>query len=338
MSKICSEDPYIIAEVGGNHGGDFELAKRYVKTAADAGADAVKFQLYRAEKLIVEEADPLPLAGNDYDSQYERFRELEFTEEQWRELAALADKYEVDFAASVFDREMVNLTAELSPFIKIASGDLTNTLLLRHINELGKPVILSTGFATMEEIRSAVRELSDVELTLLHCVGSYPTPDDEVHLEMLGVLDRTFNVSVGYSDHTAGTRAPLAAVANGASIIEKHFTLDKSQNVGDHRLSANPEEMEQIVKESQRINDMFGDFGRESFLPIEEELRTEMRRSLSVLDPVSEGEMIDNEVLMALRPATGIEPRRLDDIVGRRVNTDIEPGKILTKSHLRDNE
>ena len=338
MTEIRSERSYIIAEVGSNHGGDFESAKRYLKAAADTGVDAVKFQLYQAERLIVKDADPLPLAGDEYDTQYERFQKLQFTEDQWRELASLADDYEVDFAASAFDCDMVDLTAELSPFIKIASGDLTNIPLLRHANKSGIPVVLSTGYATMDEIKSAVRELADVPLTLLHCVGSYPTPDNEANLQMLDNLNERFNVSVGYSDHTVGTRVPLAAVANGATVIEKHFTLDKSQEIGDHRLSANPEEMKRIVEESQRINAMFGDFERESFLPVEEEIRTEMRRSLSVCDPVAEGETLDEDMLVALRPATGIDPSRIDDIVGRRVSTDIGPGTILTEAHLEDNE
>lgn len=328
--------PYIIAEVGGNHGGVLESAKQYIRTAADTGVDAVKFQLYRAETLIIKDASPLPLAGDEYESQFERFQELEFTEDQWRELAAVAEEHDVAFAASVFDREMAELAAELSPFIKIASGDVTNIPLLRHVNRLGKPVILSTGYATMDEVRTAVRELSEVDLTLLHCVGSYPTPDDEAHLQMIDVLDDEFETPIGYSDHTVGTRVPLAAVANGATVIEKHFTLDKSQEVGDHRLSANPEEMERIVDESQRIGSMFGEFERESYLPVEEEIRTNMRRSLSVTESVPEGQQLEEDVLTALRPATGIDPTRMDEIIGRRLATRIEPGTILTEDHLEN--
>ncbi len=328
------DTPYIIAEVGGNHGGDVETAKRYLKAAAEAGADAVKFQLYRAETLIIEDADPLPLASDDVDSQFQRFRNLQLTEAEWRELSALADDHDVDFAASAFDRELANLTAELAPFIKVASGEVTNIPFLRHLNDLGEPVVMSTGFATMDEIRTAVAQLPDVDLTLLHCVGSYPTPDEQAHLELMDVLAEEFDVPVGYSDHTIGVRAPLAAVARGATVIEKHFTLDKSKDVGDHRLSANPEEMATIVEESERVAAMVNDWDRETYLPVEEEIRTDMRRSLAVSEPVSAGDRLTEDVLTALRPATGIDPRRIDDVVGARARIDLGANSLLTENDV----
>lgn len=329
--------PYVIAEIGGNHGGDFERAREYLRTAADAGADAVKFQMYRAENLIVEDEPPLPLAGDDYDSQYERFKELELTDGQWRDLAALADEHDVDFAASVFDEEMADLAAELSPFIKIASGDLTNVPLLRYVNDIGDPVVMSTGFSTIDEVRRAISELPDVDLTLLHCVGSYPTPDDEAHLEMIDVLSETFDLPVGYSDHTVGTRVPLAAIARGAGVLEKHFTLDKTNEVGDHRLSATPEELSRLVEESERIFSMFGSADRSKRLDVEDEIRDDMRRSLALREPVEGGERIREEVLTALRPSTGISPTRLDEVVGRRLNESLPARTILTKDHLDAN-
>lgn len=328
------DTPYIIAEVGGNHGGDVETAKRYLEAAAEAGADAVKFQLYRAETLIVEDADPLPLASDDVDSQFERFRNLQLTESEWRELAALADEHDVDFAASAFDRELADLTAELAPFVKVASGEVTNVSFLRYLNDLGEPVVMSTGFATMDEVRTAVAQLPDVDLTLLHCVGSYPTPDEQAHLELMDVLAEEFDVPVGYSDHTVGVRAPLAAVARGATVVEKHFTLDKSKDVGDHRLSANPEEMATLVAESERIAAMVGDWDRETYLPVEEEIRTDMRRSLAVSESVAAGDRLTEDVLTALRPATGIDPRRVDEVVGARAKTDLAANSLMTEDDV----
>lgn len=329
------DKPYIIAEIGSNHGGDVETAKRYLKPAANAGVDAVKFQLYRAETLIVEDSNPLPLASDDVDSQFERFQNLQLTEAEWRELAALANEYNVDFAASVFDRELASLTAELAPFIKVASGEVTNVPFLRYLNELEEPVVMSTGFATMDEIRTAVAQLPDVDLTLLHCVGSYPTPDEQAHLELIDVLAEEFDVPVGYSDHTVGVRTSLAAVARGATIIEKHFTLDKSLNVGDHRLSANPEEMATIVKESECIAAMIDDWDREDYLPVEEEIRTDMRRSLAVSEPVAAGQQLTEDVLITLRPATGIDPGRVDEVVGTQAVTDLEANTLLTDADIK---
>lgn len=329
------EGPYFIAEVGGNHGGEVDVAKEYLTAASDAGVDAVKFQLYSAENLIVKTEPTLPLAGDEYDSQFERFKELELTDDEWLELVKMAEELEVDFAASVFDREMADFVAGISPFIKIASGDLTNIPLLRYVNSLGKPVVISTGFATIEEIRRAVRELSDSDLTLLHCIGSYPTPDEQAHLQIIDLLNDEFETRIGYSDHTIGTLVPLAAVARGARVIEKHFTLDKTIKVGDHRLSANPSEMATIVEKGQQISSLSGDWARESYLQVEEEIRTKMRRSLASKQRIHEGEIIEEDMLTTLRPATGIEPTRIDEIIGERILKDVGAGEILTENHIK---
>lgn len=331
-----SDDLYVIAEIGGNHGGDFETAKRYLERAAESGADAVKFQIYRAETLIVESSPPLPLAGEKYDSQFERFKELELTDQEWRDLMMAAEEIGVDFAASIFDADLAEFVADISPFVKIASGDLTNIPLLRRVNNLGIPVVLSTGFATMREIRRAVAELDDVELTLLHCVGSYPTPSDQAHLQMIDVLAAEFDVTVGYSDHTVGTRAPLAAIARGACVVEKHFTLDKTKAVGDHRLSATPSELTTIVEEGSQIYKMVDDWQREKYLPIEEDIRTQMRRSLATATALKAGEKLQAEDVIALRPSTGISPIRLDEIIGATIVEDLSERTLLTEEHLEE--
>jgi len=329
------KEPYFIAEVGGNHGGDAEKAKEYVRAAADTGVDSVKFQLYRAETLITRDREPLPLAGDEYDTQFERFKSLELERSEWREIATLTEDLGMIFSASVFSKELANFAAELSPFIKIASGDLTNIPLLKHVSNIGKPIVMSTGFATDSEIREAFRAVDDDLLTLLHCIGSYPTEDEDVNLAFMSTLREQFNVPVGYSDHTIGTLAVKSAVACGATVIEKHFTLDKSQEVGDHRLSANPVEMTEIVEDCNRIADMIGSGERASAFEPETKIKTEMRRSLATKRDIAAGETITEDDLICLRPEIGLAPARYDDVLGAEAATNISANTILTKEDLQ---
>lgn len=329
---LDESNPYVIAEIGGNHGGDVEKAKEYTEAAASAGVDSVKFQLYQAENLITEDEPPLPLAGDDYDSQYERFKELELTREEWREVIELCDSLGVDFSASVFDAAMLEFAFDDMPFVKIASGDLTNLPLLRRAARTGKPIVLSTGFSTFDQIRRTMQELSDYEVVLLHCVGCYPTPDEESNLSMVETLANTFDVPTGYSDHTVGTLAAIAAVAKGARVVEKHFTLDKSKDVGDHRLSATPEEMAEIVTETRRVAEMHGRERGDEIYPCEEEIRKDMRRSLATRRDLAAGDVIEEADLTALRPSDGISPMRLDEVVGTRTTRRLERRTILHES------
>lgn len=329
-----NEPPYVIAEIGGNHGGDITTAKRYLRAAAESGADAAKFQYYRAEWLIEENEPPLPLAGDEYETQFERFKELELTREEWTELIALADDLDIDFAASVFDREVATFVADHSPFLKIASGDLTNVPLLRYVSSLDVPIVLSTGFSTRDEIDRAVEELGDSDVTLLHCIGSYPTDIEDANLQMINHLSEWYDVDVGYSDHTVGTEVPTAAVACGATVLEKHFTLDKSQEVGDHRLSVTPTEMEQLVDAVNKVWQMFGDGDRSSVFGAETDIHSQMRRSLATRRRVEQGEKFSEADLTALRPDEGISPLEIDDVIGAIASRDLPPGTILYPQEL----
>ena len=329
------ETPYVIAEVGGNHGGDVEKAKEYVRAADEAGAHAVKFQAYSAETLIQRDEPPLPLAGDEYDTQFERFKELELTRKEWGELVAETEDLDIDFVASVFDEKWADFVAAESPFIKLASGDLTNIPLLRHVASLEKPIVLSTGFATTTEIERAVEELPRDRLTLLHCVSAYPTDEADANLQLIDELWQTFDVSIGYSDHTRGLLACKTAAAKGATVIEKHFTLDKSNPVGDHRLSANPEEMAELVESVDRIAAMHGTESRRNGpLDAESDLKTQMRRSLATTADIAAGERLTADAVTALRPESGLSPLGLDEVIGRRVAKDVSAGSILTESDL----
>lgn len=324
-------EPYIVAEVGGNHGGELSVAKEYITEAAETGVDAVKFQLYQGERLITADVPPYSQVGGEYESQKERFQSLELTRDEWEECLSLANELGIDFVASVFDPEMVDFISDETPFLKIASGDLTHTPLLRHAANAGRPIVLSTGCATMDEIRTAVAELPTDRLTLLHCVSSYPTAQSDANLNMIDQLREEFELPVGYSDHTVGTRAATVAVCKGAPLIEKHFTLDDAQEVGDHSLSATPAEMTELVEESQRIADTLGDQSRGADSRLEATSDCgQMRRSLATASSIAEGETITESHLTALRPETGVSPVEIDTVVGTSATRDLPKLTILT--------
>lgn len=331
---LPTDKPYLIAEVGGNHGGSVEKAKEYVTVAAETGVDSVKFQLYQAENLILKDEPPLPLAGDDYDSQFERFKELELTRSEWREIVNLCDSLGIDFSASVFDTEMLDFAIEHMPFIKIASGDMTHLPLLRDAMKKRKPILISTGFSSFTQIQSVMSELSDARVLPLHCIGCYPTKQEDANLSMIEMLADEFGHPVGYSDHTVGTLAPMIAVAKGARVIEKHFTLDKSQQLGDHRLSANPDEMGRLVEKARIISQMEGKSRMDDIYQCESGIHSSMRRSLATRSEINQGEIITEEKLTALRPSDGISPLRVDEFIGETAASRIEPKTILTESHI----
>jgi sialic acid synthase SpsE len=322
----------VIAEVGGNHGGDFELAKKYVEVVAETGADAVKFQMIKAEKLVTKEAPVVPPVTK-YKTQREWFKSLEFTPEQWKELADLAKKHGLIFMSSVFDDESADILNELSPVVKIASGDFTNLPLIRHVVKMGKPVILSTGGATEEEIRKVIKEIPKKSLVLLHCISVYPSDEEDSHLLTIQSLKEEFGVTVGYSDHTPGTLAPLIAVGMGARVIEKHFILDRREEVGDYVLSAEPAEMKAMVEKIRRIEKMLK--LRKGPTKAEEKFLPSLRRSLAASVEIPRGTAITADKLVPLRPATGISPLMIDEVVGKKAAKDIRKGDIITEKHLK---
>jgi N-acetylneuraminate synthase/N,N'-diacetyllegionaminate synthase len=323
------ERVFIIAEIGNNHNGDLEAAIALVRQAAAAGADAVKFQCYHGERLVRPGTPTFGhVAGGAHRTQLERFKSLEFTPAQWRELAACAAEQRVEFFASVFDEAAADLLAPLVPAYKIASGDVTNTPLLRDVARLGKPVILSTGMATVEEIERALADLTGCPVMLFHCVSRYPTPMEAANLRSIPFLRRRFGVPVGYSDHTLGITACLGAVALGAVALEKHFTLDATQPVGDHRLSATPEELRDLVSQVRALEAALGAEDKQPD-PEEQQMRARLRRSLHARRAIAAGAVVRQEDLIALRPGTGIAPTRIDELAGRRAQRPIAAGGVI---------
>ena len=324
---------FITAEIGNNHNGDFEIAVRMIEEAARCGVDGVKLQLFRAERLVTESAPShLPhLTGGQ--SIFERFKGLEFSKEELLKLADVAKRVGVIFFGSVFDEESADMVEEIMPAYKIASCDITNFPLIRHVVKKGKPIIVSTGMASLEEIEAVTGEIPGDRLILLHCVSRYPAPAETVNLRSIPFLREEFGVPVGYSDHTVGSVSALGAVALGAVMIEKHFTLDKSQEMGDHRLSAEPQDLKCLVDDVRSMELMLGRYIKE---PDSAEIETSkvMRRSIFAKEDIPEGTVLTQDMLISLRPATGLSPALIDDVVGRKAVRHVKKGTPLTRDML----
>ena len=301
---------YIIAEVGGNHDGDLDQALNLIELAKECGADAVKFQTYTAENLVHPEEIALPQAQRaGYQTQFRRFKDLEFSPEQWDQLIAYCQEVQIDFLTTPFDLESLDKFKSRMKYIKVASGDLTYYRLLRAIAETGKPVMLSTGMARMDEIEDAAHHFNPDILTVMHCVSLYPTPDTEANLGVIDSLSKRFK-SVGYSDHTKGTTAALVAAGKGCTVIEKHFTLDSSRDYGDHPLSAEPWEFGFMVGEIRRIEKMLG-----NEKPSLKEDRTKLRRGAYAKHPIEVGQVITENDIIELRPQ---KHRKPFEVIGNR--------------------
>jgi len=320
---------FIIAEAGVNHNGDLALARRLVEVAATAGADALKFQTFRADALVRIDA---PKAGyqvettGDGESQYEMLRKLELGEEAHMELACLCREAGIEFLSTPFDETAVDLLARIGVVrYKIASGEITNLLLLRHIAAKGRPVILSTGMSRLEEIGAALaalRAAGAVDVTLLHCVSDYPTRAEDVNLRVMDALRERFGVPVGFSDHTRGITVAIAAAARGAVAIEKHFTLDRSLPGPDHRASLEPEELKKMIASIREVERALGD-GVKRLTMTEIDTQKVARKSLVAREGLPAGTVLLLDHLAAKRPASGLSPMELDALLGRRLKRPI---------------
>jgi len=325
---------FVIAEIGSNHNGSFDLAKEMIEAAAQAGVDAVKFQTYRAENLITRDIPVFPRARPlGYQTQFDRFRDLEFSQDQFHELAGYAHKNKIIFLSTPFDLNSVDLLDPLVPAFKIASADLINFQLLRYVASKNKPVILSTGQAVVEEIDSAIAIFSSQQVSLLHCVSAYPTNDAQANLLSIPFLRSRYKINVGYSDHTIGTLACLAAVALGAIIIEKHFTFDKTQPFGDHVLSADPIDLRLLIQDIRRLEKMLGS-EKKFCQDCESFSKTNLRRSLHAQVDISAGTIIKNEMIVSVISGKGIPANYIDQIIGKKILNNLCKGEVFTENNF----
>jgi N,N'-diacetyllegionaminate synthase len=333
--------PYIVAEIGSNHNGKMELCRQLIDAAAEAGAHAVKFQSWSETSLIAEEEYARMTDYSDKKKHFGTLREMvrayQLTPEQHREAKQYCDSKGVVFCSTAFSVEEVDLLVELDvPFLKVASMDVVHLPLLRYIARQHRPVVISTGMATLAEIERAVEVFHterNSQIVLLHCVSIYPPDYDMIHLRNIITLQQAFEVPVGFSDHTLGTAIPLAAVALGACVIEKHFTLDKEMEGWDHAISANPQELKTVVDESYNIFRSLGS-GRRQLSDAELEKRKRFRRSLVSQRAMEKGAVIKEGDLLAKRPGTGISPDEIKYVVGRRLVTDVAPDQLLRWNDL----
>lgn len=317
----------LVAEIGSNHEGDFESAKAMINQAAQAGADAVKFQTYHAEDLVRKDIPALGHVRSLYKYQYERFKSLEFTGKQYNELHELCGGLGCIFLSTPFDKRSVDVLNPLVPAFKIASGDITHLPLLKYVADKQKPVILSTGLATESEIEAALNILGEENVVLLHCVSKYPTAAKDANLLTIPYLRDRFGVLVGYSDHTVGNSACEAAAALGAVVIEKHFTMDKTISHGDHRLSADPFDLMAIASNIRRTEVLLGTYGR---VPnTDKAALSAMRRGAVTAVRLKQGDIVTEEKVKFVRPAEGISPDKIGHFLGRAVNRDLEEGVVL---------
>ena len=326
---------FFIAEAGVNHNGQLLLAEQLVDIAVDAGADAVKFQTFRATQLassLANKADYQKQTTSPVESQLEMLRRLELSEDVFRDVQNHCQSRGIIFLSTAFDERSVDFLADLHvPAFKIPSGEITNSPLLEHVAAKGKPVILSTGMATLAEVDQAMRCLNQSgasQIALLQCVSEYPADVSAMNLRAMASLSDCFDVPVGLSDHSLGTEVSIAAVALGASIIEKHFTSDKSLLGPDHSASLEPTELKMLVTAIRNVELALGDGVKQ---PTPEELRNAavVRRSLVAAVNLAAGSSLERSMVAFKRPGTGISVQILPYLLGRKLRCSVEAGAML---------
>lgn len=328
----------IIAEAGVNHNGDIGLAKKLIDAAAEAGVDYVKFQTFNSKKLVSKSAQKadyqIENTKNSTDSQLQMLQKLELSKEMHFELLDYSAKKNINFLSTGFDLDSLDFLNEMGmDRFKVPSGEITNLPYLRKIASFRKPVIISTGMADMNEVGDALNVVmkggvNKKDITVLHCNTEYPTPMHDVNLKAMNTIGKKFSVAVGYSDHTLGIEIPVAAVAMGAVIIEKHFTLDKTMKGPDHRASLEPLELKSMVTAIRNIEQALG-HGRKEPSESEKKNKPIARKSIIASTAIKKGEVFTERNLTIKRPGTGINPMKWDEVIGSVAGKDFFEDELI---------
>ena len=328
---------FIIAEAGVNHNGSVDLAKKLIDVASISGADAVKFQTFKAENLIVkntQKADYQKQTTDASESQFDMIKKLELDVDTHKELITYCQEKDIMFLSTPFDHESINLLSDLGlKIFKIPSGEITNLPYLRHIGSLGKKVVLSTGMSNLKEVGGALNILinagtSKDNITVLHANTMYPTPMEDVNLNAMLTIQKEFGVDIGYSDHTLGIEVDIAAVAMGASCIEKHFTLDKTMDGPDHKASLEPEELKAMVGAIRNIEKALGSSEKKPS-PSESVNIDIVRKSIVASQSIKKGDTLSSKNITTKRPGTGINPMKWDEIIGTPAKIDYQMDDLI---------
>jgi N,N'-diacetyllegionaminate synthase len=340
MSKVI-----IIAEAGVNHNGNIETAKQLIDAAKKAGVDYVKFQTFSAEKLVSPDAKTAVYQskniGDDNDSQYDMLKKLELSHEDHVLLMDYCNQKEIKFFSTAFDVDGIDYLNKLGlDMFKIPSGEMTNYPFLRAIAQKNKPIILSTGMGALGEIEEALAVLLEFganreDITILHCNTEYPTPMEDVNLKAMNAIGQAFGVQIGYSDHTLGVEVPIAAVALGATVIEKHFTLDRNLSGPDHKASLEPNELTAMVQSIRNIELAISGSGKKEMSKSESKNVAIARKSIHLRSNLDSGSIIEEKDIIALRPGDGISAMQWNNIIGKTLQVDKKEYDKLTWEDLQ---
>ena len=335
IKKIGEKEPvFIIAEAGVNHNGDIDTAKKLVNAAVDAKADAVKFQTYKTENIVTFKGKKAIYQKRSKEkTQFDMLKNLELSYEDFWDLKRYCDKKNIEFISTPYDNESVKFLDDLKvKRFKVASADLVNKELIKKIAETKKQIILSTGMATIDEIKrtvSLIQKIGNKDIAILHCTTMYPTPYNKVNMSFLKTLKETFDFPIGYSDHTIGIEIPIMAVSLGATIIEKHFTLDRKMSGPDHFASLEPSEMIEMIKSIRNVEKAFG---KNKKIITGEEKRNVfyMRRGIHASRDIKKGQKITKNSIKIIRPYEGVDPWDFDLIINKTVKKDIKKDRAIT--------
>ena len=326
----------IIAEVGVNHNGDINIAKKLVDAAADAVVDYVKFQTFKADKLVNKDAKQADYQIENtgvVESQYQMLKRLELTDENHHILIDYCDKKGVKFLSTAFDFESIEFLKDKLDFYKIPSGEITNLPYLIKVAKLKLPIVMSTGMANMQEVKEALAVLiahgiNKKDVTILHCNTEYPTPMKDVNLLAMKTIEKELGVKIGYSDHTLGIEIPIAAVTLGATVIEKHFTIDKTMEGPDHKASLEPNELKAMVAGIRAIELAMGN-GIKTPSESEQKNIKIARKSIVALTDIKEGELFNESNITVKRPGNGISPMKWNEVLGSRASRNYKADELL---------